>query len=234
MNAAKTRPIRANLTHAVEDYLKAIYQIQSAYGRASTKEIADQLQVTPASVTGMIKKLSETRPPLLEYRKHQGVTLTEEGEDVALEIIRHHRLLELFLHQILGYEWEDVHAEADRLEHVISEEFEERIAEALGDPSHDPHGDPIPTRDLQIPASSTTRLYDLREGDVATVQRVQDRDPDLLRYLSEIGMLPQTRLTILEYSPFDENLRLELEGQAQPIVLGPRVTRQIFVDAAEM
>jgi DtxR family Mn-dependent transcriptional regulator len=233
MNAAKTRPIRANLTHAVEDYLKTIYQIQSTHGRASTKDIADRLHVKPASVTGMIQKLSETRPPLLEYRKHQGVILTEEGEEVALEIIRHHRLLELFLHQILGYEWEDVHAEADRLEHVISEEFEERIAEALGDPSHDPHGDPIPTRDLQVPSSSQIRLYDLREGDVATVERVQDRDPDLLRYLGEVGMLPQTRLTILDYSPFDENLRLQVEGQLQPLVLGPRVTRQIFVDTTE-
>ncbi|MFN2198495.1 MAG: metal-dependent transcriptional regulator [Anaerolineales bacterium] len=229
MNVTKSVPIRKNLTHAVEDYLKTIYLIQSTQGRASTKDIADELQVKPASVTGMVQKLSETRPPLLEYRKHQGVTLTEQGEEVALEIIRHHRLLELFLTQILGYEWEDVHAEADRLEHVISEEFEERIAEALGDPSHDPHGDPIPTRDLQIPASSNTRLYDLRAGDAAVIERVQDRDPDLLRYLSEIGMLPQTHLTVLEYSPFDENLRLDVAGQPEPIVLGPRVTRQIFV-----
>jgi DtxR family Mn-dependent transcriptional regulator len=223
--------MRENLTHAVEDYLKAIYMIQSAQGRATTNEIADRLGVTPASVTGMLKKLASTQPALVQYRKHQGVLLTPDGERVALEIVRHHRLLELYLHQILGYEWEDVHAEADRLEHVISEEFEERIAAVLGDPSHDPHGDPIPTRDLEIPASPSTRLSDLRQGNWAVVHRVQDRDPDLLRYLSEIGMIPQARLEVLEYSPFDENLRLQISGQAGPIVLGPRITRQIYVDS---
>ncbi len=222
--------MRENLTHAVEDYLKAIYMIQSAQGRATTNEIADRLGVTPASVTGMLKKLASTQPALVQYRKHQGVLLTPDGERVALEIVRHHRLLELYLHQILGYEWEDVHAEADRLEHVISEEFEERIAAVLGDPSHDPHGDPIPTRDLEIPASPSTRLSDLRQGNWAVVHRVQDRDPDLLRYLSEIGMIPQARLEVLEYSPFDENLRLQISGQASPVVLGPRITRQIYVD----
>lgn len=221
---------REHLTHAVEDYLKAIYMIQSAQGRATTNEIADRLAVTPASVTGMIKKLANTDPPLVEYRKHQGVQLTPEGERVALEIVRHHRLLELYLHQILGYDWEDVHAEADRLEHVISEEFEERISEALGHPSHDPHGDPIPTRELEIPASPSTRLSDLRQGSRAVVHRVQDRDPELLKYLSEIGMVPQARVQVLQYSQFDENLHLQIEGQAAPVVLGPRITRQIFVD----
>jgi DtxR family transcriptional regulator, Mn-dependent transcriptional regulator len=221
--------MRDNLTHAVEDYLKTIYSLQSTYKRATTKQIAEKLEVTPASVTGMIQKLAETTPPLVEYIKHQGVVLTPEGERVALEILRHHRLLELFLHQILGYEWEDVHAEADRLEHVISEEFEERISLALGNPSHDPHGDPIPTRDFQLPASPDTRLSELRDGDQAVVHRVQDSDPELLRYLSEIGLVPRARLTVLEYSPFDANLKLLIEGRPEPLVLGQRITRQVFV-----
>jgi DtxR family Mn-dependent transcriptional regulator len=222
--------MREKLTHAVEDYLKTIYLIQSVHGRASTKQIAERLEVTPASVTGMLKKLAETNPPLVLYRKHQGVTLSEEGEMVALEIVRHHRLLELFLHQILGYEWEDVHAEADRLEHVISEEFEERIAEALGHPSHDPHGDPIPTRELDLPASPGIRLSEARVGSLAIVHRVRDRDPELLRYLSDIGVVPHARLEVVEYSQFDDNLRLKIAGQPDTVVLGPQVTSQIFVE----
>lgn len=222
--------MREKLTHAVEDYLKTIYLIQSVHGRATTKQIADRLEVTPASVTGMLKKLAETQPPLVIYRKHQGVILSQEGEQVALEIVRHHRLLELFLHQILGYEWEDVHEEADRLEHVISEEFEERIAEALGHPSHDPHGDPIPTRELDMPASPGTRLSEARQGSLAIVHRVRDRDPELLRYLSEIGVVPQARLEVVDYSPFDDNLRLKITGQPETVVLGPQVTSQIFVE----
>ena len=136
--------MRENLTQPIEDYLKVIYEITRQQPRASTNQIADALKITPASVTGMVKKLSETNPPLLKYQRHHGVELTKQGEMVALEILRHHRLLEMFLHQILGYDWDEVHVEADRLEHFISEKFEERISQALGDPSHDPHGDPIP------------------------------------------------------------------------------------------
>jgi DtxR family Mn-dependent transcriptional regulator len=221
--------MRENLTHAIEDYLKAIYEIQASAGRAATKEIADRLEITPASVTGMLKKLALTQPPLVEYQKHRGVVLTPQGEKIALEIVRHHRLLELFLHQILGYEWEEVHAEADRLEHVISEEFEERIALALGDPSHDPHGDPIPTRDLKLPESPSTRLSDLRAGQTAVIHRVRDSDSELLRYLNEVGLVPQARITVLAHSPFDDNLQVQVSGQAEPIILGLMITRQVFV-----
>ena len=169
----------ANLTHAIEDYLKVIYDISATRGRASTSQIAAVLEVKPASVTGMIQKLAAVTPPLVEYQKHHGVILTSEGELVALEVIRHHRLLETFLHETLGYDWDKVDAEADRLEHVISEEFEERIAQALGDPTHDPHGDPIPTRELKMPTQSTTRLKDLRSGQQAIIKRVRDTDPEL-------------------------------------------------------
>jgi len=178
----------------------------------------------------MLQKMAGVDPPLVNYRKHHGVVLTEAGEDVALEILRHHRLLELFLHETLGYSWDEVHNEADRLEHVISEDFEERIAQALGDPQRDPHGEPIPTRDFQVPPHSSLRLSDLRPGQQAVVQRVEGDDPELLRYLASIGLYPRVRLTILGFSALDDNLRLQVEGRQESAVLGPRVTRQIFMD----
>jgi DtxR family Mn-dependent transcriptional regulator len=220
--------MRENLTHAIEDYLKIIYELTLCESRATTNQIAERMGVKPGSVTGMLKRLSENDPPLLNYHKHRGVELTPAGEKVALEIIRHHRLLELFLHETLGYPWDEVHNEADRLEHVISEDFEERIAQALGDPLRDPHGDPIPSRDLHIPPQSTVSLDSLRAGQEAAVQRVADADPELLRYLESVGLVPQVYLKVLNYSPFDDNLRLQVGEKT--LVLGPRVTRQIFVE----
>lgn len=217
-------------TDSIEDYLKTIFDLTSKDERATTNMLAERLGVTPASVTGMVQKLAETDPPLLEYQKHRGVTLTEHGRRVALQTIRHHRLIEMFLHQILGFPWDEVHEEADRLEHVISENMEERIAQVLGDPTHDPHGDPIPTRDLEIPPSTNVRLSELRSGQRAVVQRVRDSDPALLRYLQELGIQPDTKIHVRDYSPFDENLTLQLETQPDPVVLGPRVTHQVYVE----
>ncbi len=222
--------MRENLTRVIEDYLKTIYDLTAASGRATTNQIAERMDVTPASVTNMIQKLAATTPPLLDYRKHRGVKLTPEGEKIALEIIRHHRLIEMFLHQTLGYTWDEVHDEADRLEHVISEEMEERIATSLGNPQHDPHGDPIPSRELHLPQSSEAPLSQLRPMQEARVNRVRDGDPDLLRYLSEMGVRPDVRLKILDYSPFDNNLHVQIEGESTPVVLGPRVTNQVFVE----
>ena len=222
--------MRDSLTHAVEDYLKTIYEITTTQERASTNQIAESLGVNPASVTGMLQKLATTNPPLVEYQKHRGARLTPEGEKIPLEILRHHRLLELFLHQILGYEWEDVHAEADRLEHVISEDLEEKIAEALGNPRHDPHGDPIPTRDLAMPEVASTRLYDLRSGQEAVIQRARDTDPKLLRHLRELGIVPNVQIIVTGYSPFDENISLKIAGEEEIYVLGPQITRQVYVD----
>ena len=222
--------MRENLTHVIEDYLKTIYDLTADSGRATTNQIAERMGVTPASVTNMIQKLAATDPPLLEYRKHRGVVLTEEGEKVALEILRHHRLLEMFLHQTLGYRWDEVHEEADRLEHVISEEFEERIAERLGNPRQDPHGDPIPTRELELPDNSTVPLSEMRPGEQGKVRRVRDTDPDLLRYLSDLGLTPGAKITVLDFSPFDHNLRLRVEGKDEAAVLGPNVTHQVFVE----
>ena len=218
-----------SLTPAVEDYLKAIYKLTAGQQRASTNQIAEEMDVAPASATGMIQKMARMVPPLVDYQKHQGVLLTPAGENAALEVIRHHRLLELYLHERLGYSWDQVHSEADRLEHVISEELEERIAQALGDPSHDPHGDPIPTRDFRVPAQVETRLSFLRPGQGAIVRRVANTNPDFLRYLQEIGLVPNARLVVNDYSPFDENLSLSIGGQNKSIILGFLVTGQIFV-----
>ncbi|HJS29452.1 MAG TPA: metal-dependent transcriptional regulator [Anaerolineales bacterium] len=218
------------LTYAVEDYLKTIYKLTRNTARASTNDIAEELRVSAASVTGMLQKLSSTSPPLVDYKKHYGAALTEEGEKVALETLRHHRLIELFLHQILGYDWENVHQEAERLEHVISEEFEEAIAQALGNPALDPHGDPIPSRDLQMPPSPSVRLADLEPGQEARVQRARDDDPDLLKYLRQIGLVPGVKVKVLSLSRYDELLEISVSGRGEPVVLGPKAAKQIFVE----
>jgi DtxR family Mn-dependent transcriptional regulator len=225
--------MRENLTRVIEDYLKTIYELTRSNQRATTNQIAERIGVTPASVTNMIQKLAETDPPLLDYRKHRGVQLTSEGERMALEIIRHHRLLEMFLHETLGYSWDEVHEEADRLEHVISEEMEERIAISLGNPQHDPHGDPIPSRDLQMPQSSDLTLSQLRPPQQARVNRVSDSDPDLLRYLSERGIEPAAQLEVLDFSPFDNNIQVHVEGEEEPVVLGAVITSQVFVEVSK-
>ena len=219
-----------NLTQSIEDYLKIIYDLTVPNRRASTNQIAERMGVTPASVSGMIKRLANHNPPLLRYEKHHGVKLTEQGERAALQVIRHHRLLELFLYESLGYTWDEVHNEADRLEHVISEEFEERMAQALGNPLQDPHGEPIPQRDLSLPEQSNVHLGDLRLGQRATIQRVSSAEPQLLRYLSTIGLVPQAHILVTGYSSFDDNLQLQVNGKKEALVLGPRVTHQIFVE----
>jgi DtxR family Mn-dependent transcriptional regulator len=217
------------LTRAVKDYLKAVFALAGEKGRASTNDLAQELEVSPASVTGMIQKLAAWDPPLLDYQKHRGVALTKDGRDAALRTIRHHRLIEMFLHEALGFSWDEVHEEAERLEHVISERLEERIAESLGDPTHDPHGDPIPTRDLEIPPSLNIRMSEMRADQQAVIRRVRDTDPQLLRYLSNLGITPGAEVRARDYSAFDENLHLEILG-GDDIVLGSRVTRQVYVE----
>jgi len=218
------------LTHAVEDYLKIIYHLTAGGGWATTGRLAQELGVAPASVTGMLRRLASATPPLVVYRKHQGAMLTPDGERVALEVIRHHRLIELFLHRTLGYSWDEVHDEAEVLEHVISERMEARIAAMLGDPSHDPHGEPIPTPTLEMPPAADTPLSDLVGGQRAIVRRVRDEDPALLRHLHQYGLYPQATVIVIEHSPFDDTLRLQVEGRDEVFVLGPRVTEQVFVE----
>jgi DtxR family Mn-dependent transcriptional regulator len=225
----KIHLMRDHLSPSIENYLKAVYQINAAGERASTNAIAAHLHISAASVTGMLQKMAAASPPLVEYRKHHGATLTPAGEAAALAVVRQHRLLELFLHEILGYTWDEVHVEADRLEHVISQDMVDRMARVLGNPQRDPHGDPIPGRDLILPPYSSLILGDLRPGQSATVERVGNEDPGLLRFLGELGILPGCRLQVTDYSPYDQNLTIILDGQNAAITLGAAITGQIFV-----
>ena len=222
-----------NLTQSIQDYLKTIYELTLEVERATTTQLADFLNVTPASVTGMIKKLSQTEPALVDYKKHQGVSLTKQGKRVALETIRHHRLIELYLHQMLDYSWDEVDEEADRLEHVISEKFEERISKALGDPKFDPHGDPIPSKDLILPEFNFVSLNKLRKNQTAIIKRVRDTDPNLLCYLKDIGIVPSTKILVKNFSEFDGNLHLIISDNGNEVVLGPKITGQVYVEIIE-
>jgi DtxR family Mn-dependent transcriptional regulator len=221
------------ITQSIQDYLKHIYELNEHGGAASTNDLANRLNVAPASVTGMLQKLANSQPPLVAYKKHQGATLTKNGEKAALEVIRHHRLLETFLVTTLGYSWDEVHCEADKLEHVISEDFEARMAAALGNPTRDPHGELIPTADLTMPADESRPLASLRTDETATVRRVSDDDPALLRHLRKIGIVPEVKITVKNYSEFDGNLTLQVEGQKLNIVLGTAVTSHVFVESAQ-
>ena len=218
------------ITQSIQDYLKHIYELNENGNAASTNDLALRLNIAPASVTGMLQKLANAQPPLVIYKKHQGATLTQNGEKAALEVIRHHRLLETFLVNTLGYSWDEVHCEADKLEHVISEDFEARMAEALGHPTRDPHGELIPTADLVMPADKSCPLASLRTDETATVRRVSDDDPALLRHLRKIGVVPEVKIKVKDYSEFDGNLTLQVEGQKSNVVLGTAVTTQVFVD----
>jgi len=220
-----------NLTHAFEDYLKTIYELTTEQRRASTNQVARRLGVTPASVTGMLQRMAANDPPLIEYHKHHGVVLTAEGEQAALEVIRRHRLLESYLVASLGYTWDAVHEEACQLEHVISEEFERRIAELLGNPLRDPHGDPIPSVDLVMPSTQEIPLSSLREGGRVTVRRVRGGDPALLRHLQELGLVPGAHLIITAYSPYDGNLTVSMPPGAVRVV-GPAISERILVEVS--
>ena len=213
---------------STQDYLKRIYELTECGEPASTNDLARELNIKPASVTGMIQKLAAEKPALVEYQKHQGVTLTTSGKRAALEVIRHHRLLEAWLVQTLGYSWDEVHEEAERLEHAISEDFERRIAAALGHPTRDPHGELIPTEDLKMPADDSTPLSALRPNQSATIQRVISQDPDLLRHLESLGLIPGIQIEVTEYSSFDNNLTVKV-GKKQN-VLGLNITTKIFVE----
>ncbi|HKJ39940.1 MAG TPA: metal-dependent transcriptional regulator [Anaerolineales bacterium] len=216
------------LTISTQDYLKHIYDLTENGETASTNALAAKLSISAPSVTGMVKKLSSAEPPLVKYQKHQGVTLTKEGRKAALEVIRHHRLLEAWLVQTLGYTWDEVHDEAERLEHVISEDFERRIAAAMGHPDRDPHGELIPTEDLKMPVDESTPLSAIRPGQSATIQRVRASDPNLLRYLEELYLIPGTQIEVKDHSPFDHNLTIKIGKKS--VVLGLNITSQIFVE----
>ena len=216
-------------TQAIQDYLKIIFKLQHGGHVASTSAIAEKLAISPASVTGMIKKLSKMG--LAEHSPYHGVTLTEEGKALALELIRHHRLLELYLQKALGFTWDKVDAEAERLEHHISEEMEAAMAAFLGDPTEDPHGDPIPTKDGYMPDVRYDRLSEMGPGQLVRIRRVKDSDPDLLRYLGTLGMYPHVIVEVVDKAPFDGPLVVRVSGAQQ--ALGAQVTDSIFVEPIE-
>lgn len=223
-------------TSSEQDYLKAIYQIQEEQGEGpvNTTALSARLGVAGASVTGMLKKLAAESPSLVLYEPYKGVSLTQQGEKAALEVIRHHRLLESFLVKTLGYGWDEVHEEAERLEHVISERMEERIAATLGNPSTDPHGEPIPDREGRWQAPETVPLSSLKAGQRGCVQRVAARDASLLRYLDLLGLVPGTTLRLLEMGPFNGPYLVEIESNSlRSEHLSRQVADSIFLTVME-
>lgn len=215
------------LSQAVQDYLKTIYKLQAQDGVVSTSALADAMEVTAASATGMVKKLANLK--LVRHNPYQGVVLSKAGEKMALEIIRHHRLLELYLAEALGYGWDQVHEEAERMEHVISEEFEEKIFEALGRPTRDPHGDPIPAKDGTMITAEHDCLSDLEPGEKGVIRQVSNSDAEMLRYLGARGLVPDAALEVLDKAPFNGPITVKT-GEAFH-VLGRDLASQIWVEA---
>lgn len=212
-------------TAAMEDYLKAIYRLQDPADGVSTKALADALDVTAASATNMVKRLAELE--LVNYEPYQGAQLTGPGEAIALEVIRHHRLLELFLVETLGLSWDQVHEEAEVLEHHISERLEARIAEMLGHPERDPHGDPIPSLDGSVRADGGQALPDAEPGSTLQVVRVTDQRPDVLRFLADNGLVPKAHLHVDRVEPSAGVIEIRVDGQA--IHLGMEVAAAVRV-----
>ena len=215
-------------SEAVEDYAKAIYALQSRAGGepVSTNDLAERLGVTPASASAMVKKLAELG--LADHVRYRGVSLTDEGERLALEVLRHHRLLELYLAEHLGVPWDRVHEEAEALEHVLSEYLESRIAAKLGDPKYDPHGDPIPSESLRIDEGGQTRSLDeLEAGACGRFIRVSDSDPEMLRYLRERGIGIGDELEVLDRQPFEGPLTVRFGDDLH--VLGGGLARAMRV-----
>lgn len=220
----------ASGSEAIDDYLKAIFELSGREERqVSSTEIAAHLEISGASATNMLQKLAALDPPLVVYKKHHGVHLSKAGKKRALEIIRHHRLIETFLHLILGYPWDEVHEEAERLEHFISERFEERIAAKLGNPEFDPHGHAIPALDGSLPTSEPQSLSRLRPGQSARVASVSDKDPGMLRYLAGQGIRPGVKLTLTEQLPFQGAFQVRIGTQKKTALLSHPLAEAISV-----
>jgi DtxR family Mn-dependent transcriptional regulator len=212
-------------TEADENYLKEIYLLGLDHERVTTSMLANRFGCSPATVTGMLKKLAGLH--WVAYEPYQGVTLTSVGREIALEVIRHHRLIETYLAQALNLPWDRVHAEAERLEHVLSEYLEERIDERLGHPSIDPHGSPIPSHEGIIQESGRLRLIDLPNGASAEIVEVNDRDPKLLTLLDKLELFPKTQITVLDLEPIDELITIQVSGHVH--TLGQTSASQIIV-----
>jgi DtxR family Mn-dependent transcriptional regulator len=194
------------LSGPVEDYLKAIYDLERGAQPATTNEIALRLAISPASVSGMVRRLADQG--LITHEPYRGVRLTEDGRRAALRTLRRHRILECYLTEVLGYPWDRVHDEAEQLEHAASEELIERMALALGDPTHDPHGAPIPSREGEVDETTLRTLADAAAGEQLRVRQVMDKDAERLRYLAELGIRPGALVRVLERAPFDGPITL--------------------------
>src|SRR5271157_2515660 len=218
------------LTDSTQDYLKSIYELTEDGQLASTNALAGRLHVKPASATGMMQRLASTDPPLVKYHKHQGVMLTATGKRAALEVIRHHRLIEAWLVQTLGYSWDEVHNEAEKLEHALSEDLERRIAAAMGQPDRDPHGEPIPSVDLVMPKDPGIALAKLKPNQEACILRVYAHDTDFLKHLEELGLMIGVRVKVLEVSRYDQVMQIQLRGRKDALALGPAITNRVFVE----
>lgn len=214
------------LSAPVEDYLKAIYELEQTGAAAGTNELAARLRIAPASVSGMVRRLAEQQ--LIEHERYKGARLTVEGRRAALRTIRRHRIIETYLTSALGYPWDRVHDEAERLEHACSDELVDRMAAAIGEPLHDPHGAPIPTREGTVDERRLGSIADLQVGDAASVRRVSDKSGERLRYLAELGIVPGTVVTVTERAPFGGPITVRIGGEQR--VIGPALAAEILVE----
>jgi DtxR family Mn-dependent transcriptional regulator len=224
-------PPPLSLSGPVEDYLKAIYDLELVGAPASTNDIADRLAISPASVSGMVRRLADQG--LITHEPYRGVRLTGDGRRAALRTLRRHRILECYLTAVLGYPWDRVHAEAERLEHAASEELVERMAAALGDPVQDPHGAPIPTRDGRVEESALRTLAEAGAGEQVRVRRVHDKEPERLRYLAELGIRPGSLVRILDKAPFEGPITVWVEdsGGGATRAVGVALAAQVYVES---
>ena len=222
MTAVKATP---PVTAPVEDYLKVIFELESAAGVAGTNEIAAELGFAPASVSGMVRRLAEQG--LITHERYRGARLTKAGRRAALRTIRRHRVIEAYLARALGYPWDRVHDEAERLEHAASDELIDRMAAAIGEPTTDPHGAPIPTREGTLDDPPLHALAEIAAGEHVTIQRVGDRDPGQLRYLAELGITPGRQVEVVSRAPFDGPIELRVGRMTRAI--GPALAKQILV-----
>lgn len=213
-------------TQAIEDYLKAVFEISREQDLVGTTALAEHLGVTPASATGMVKKLAELE--FVHYEKYQGVSLTPEGRKVALEIIRHHRLIELYLVKALGVPWDQVHAEAEKWEHVLSEDLEDRMDAILGHPTLDPHGAPIPQRDGTMSERERIPLSQVSPGKTALISEVSDHDSELLRYVGGMGLYPESRIDVLQVAPFNGPITVR-NAEGVTHIIGREAAHYIFL-----
>ncbi len=214
------------LSQAIQDYLKVIYNLQEDNDTVSTTAIAKELNISGASVTGMLKRLSTMR--LVKYHSYKGVKLSKSGRKFALEIIRNHRILELFLKEQMGFSLEKVHEEACRLEHYISNDFLKRADELLGHPKFDPHGHPIPNKDGSLPLTSETPLSDVDPGKEVKISRLADSDFDMLAYFEKLGLIPNVKVSVIEKAPFRGPITINFGGDNQ--IIGNEIAKNIFVE----